>query len=198
MLERIIEYGFGFFIDIVRGDYPFQIVLGVIILAIAAGLAEVWACKLRRVSLGSYKWLKVGLESALGSFLLIGFSVFVFKSLGRAFPKAGFPAPDQSELLAGLGIATMAVALAECILVELAVVKRKSIELNAFWLLLGFSGTVVSAFVLRWILVLPQATDIVYISAGILATLTTVGLSSIRQESEQESDGVADPAEAST
>ena len=42
MWERIIEYGFGFFVDIVRGVYPISIVLYLLLVGGFGAAVEIW------------------------------------------------------------------------------------------------------------------------------------------------------------
>lgn len=181
MWERVIEFTFRFVIDLVKGLYPIETIIHVIVLAFAAAILEIIVLRIYGPFKHRYEWVKEALLSAAAAFVLIGFNVFLFSCLHRAFPGAGYPPPEQAAALAELSLFTTWAILISSVVVQLMVGRQVKLSLNLFWLSYTAGCMVVCIIVVGELLSFRLEQDWAYLSIGLIAALLTLLLYSLQE-----------------
>lgn len=184
MWERIIEYGLSFFVHILKGQYSVDIILYLVLLGGGAGVLEIWRAGRRGISLKRYGWIKEGAVAFLGSFIMVGVCVFVYKCLQRAMPGLGLPGTADASSVALLAIYTVAAACIGIMMVELLYGAHGRLALNRFWVLFGMGATVLGAYVIKLAARIPSISDIAYIIMGVIAAILIVAEYALREIAE--------------
>ncbi|WP_028543359.1 hypothetical protein [Paenibacillus taiwanensis] len=198
MLEKIVEYSLGFFVDIVKGTYSADIILYLILLGGCAAGVEVWRAKRRDLSLTIVQLVKEGGTAALGCFVMVGLYALIYKGLRRGIPSLGIPDVDAAFNVASFSLVTVGLAIAGIMVLEL-LQGGSSIRLtsNMFWTLFNLGVLVIGACLLKYIVHLPTVSDYVYLLGGVMIMLLVVVDWMLRKSCEVDADhAITMPAEA--
>lgn len=193
MWERVIEFTCRFVVDLIRGVYPLETIIHLIILGLAASVLEITVCHIQGISQRNYGWIKNGLLSFGAAFVLVGFNVFLFSCLQRAFPNVGYPLPDHGAAAAEISMLTTWAVLISCVVIRLIQGKQIKVTFNLFWLVLSAGCVAATAYAIRWMLSFSMVSDWGYISAGIIAALLTLILSALQEAMDKRESGTESP-----
>ncbi|MCG7410732.1 hypothetical protein MH117_25380 [Paenibacillus sp. ACRRX] len=172
MWEKVFEYSFGFFMDIIRGTYSAEVILYLILLGGCAAGIEIWRAKRREMSVTSFQWIKEGVAAFIGCLVMVGVCAFTYKCLQRAIPSLGIPGVDAAFNVAFFSLVTVGIAFVGIVVLELLNGGSPTrLESNLFWSLFNLAVLVIGAFLLKLIVHLPTMSDYAYLLGGLIIML---------------------------
>ncbi|MBR2569636.1 MAG: hypothetical protein IKE34_10700 [Paenibacillus sp.] len=192
MWERIIEYGFGFFVDIVRGVYPISIVLYLLLVGSFGAAVEIWRSGRRGAALAWSERLKEGAYAVAGLMFAVGVCAFIYKCLQRAVPFLELPGVDNPLHVAVFSIAAVAGGIIAIVVLELVSgISHALLASKWFWGIFGFSVIAFGAYLLKLCNALPASSNYTYVLGGVMMmVIVAVDIMLKNKEKEAETASV--------